>query len=134
MKIRTVGELTIGVLYAIGAVTQALFVLRDSSEYYVEMAGQAWIAPAATFVEELLVPNSFAITIMVVAFEVGLALSILTRGTAVRPALIAGGIFSIVGALTGNPAETVGYGVLAVMHFRLASRRRPLDPMGDQAY
>jgi hypothetical protein len=33
-------------------------------------------------------------------------------------------VFSIVGGLTGGPAETVGYVILAVIHFRLAARRR----------
>jgi hypothetical protein len=34
---------------------------------------------------------------------------------------VAGGVFSIVGALTGSPAETVGYGVLTGIHFWLAA-------------
>ncbi len=133
MKIRKAAELTIGVLYAIGAAHQAFFVLRNSTEFYVDMADQAWLAPAAAFVEEFLVPNSVAVTILVAAFEAILAVAILTRGSTVRPALIAGGVFSIVGALTSSPAETVGYGIFAAIHFWLASARQPADPGGDQA-
>ena len=133
MRIRKVAEITIGVLYALGAVHQTFFVLPNSTEFYVDMADQAWLAPAAAFVEELLVPNSVAVTILVAAFEAVLAVAILTRGSMVRPALIAGGVFSIVGALTGSPVETVGYGILAVIHFWLASARQPADRGGDQA-
>ena len=133
MKTRTVAEITVGVLYAMGAVHQAFFVLPNSTRFYVEMADQAWLAPAATFVEEFLVPNSVGVTILVAAFEATLAIAILTRGAMVRPALIAGGVFSIVGALTGSPAETVGYGALAGIHFWLASTHTPADPRADHA-
>jgi len=133
MKTRKVAEITIGVLYAIGAIHQAFFVLPDSTEFYVAMADQAWLAPAATFVEEFLVPNSVAVTILVAAFEATLAIAILLRGAMVRPALIAGGVFSIVGALTGSPAETVGYALLAGIHFWLASIHTSADPRTDHA-
>lgn len=131
LRIRKVAEITLGVLYAIGAVHQATFVLQDSTAFYVAMADQAWLAPAANFVEEFLVPNSVAVTILVAAFEATLAIAILSRGAMVRPALIAGGTFSIIGALTGSPAETVGYGLLAVVHFWLASARTSADPGSD---
>ena len=133
MRVRRVAELTIGVLYAAGAAHQALYVLPNSTEFYVDMANQAWLAPASRFIEEFLVPNSVAVTILVAAFEAVLAIAILTRGPMVRPALIAGGVFSIVGALTGSPAETVGYGILAAIHFWLAAARKPADPGTDQA-
>ena len=131
MRIRKAAEITLGVLYGIGAVHQALFVLQDSAAFYVAMADQSWLAPAATFVDEFLVPNSVAVTLLVAAFQATLAIAILSRGTMVRPALIAGGVFSIIGALTGSPAETVGYGLLAVAHFWLASARAPADSEAD---
>ena len=133
MRIRKIAEITLGVLYAIGAVHQATFVLQDSTAFYVAMADQAWLAPTATFVEDFLVPNSVAVTVLVAAFEAMLAIAILSRGAMVRSALIAGGVFSIVGALTGSPAETVGYGLLAVVHFWLASTRTSADPGADHA-
>ena len=120
---RKAAELTIGILYAIGAVHQAFFVLRRSEQFYVEMADQAWLPPAQAFIERFLVPNSAVVTVLVVIFEASLAVAILSRGTAVRPALIAGGVFSIVGALTGGPAETIGYSLLAALHFWLAAKR-----------
>ncbi len=119
--IRTVAEIIVGVLYAIGAGHQALFTLRNSQQFYSDMADQAWLRPAQLFVERVLVPNSVAVTVVVVVFQAALAFAILSRGAAVGPALVAGGVFSIVGALTGNPAETVGYLLLAALHFWLAA-------------
>ena len=68
-------------------------VLRNSTQFYVDMADQAWRAPAAKFIEEFLVPNSVAVTILVTAFEAILAAAILSRGPMVRRDLIAGGAF-----------------------------------------
>ena len=113
----------IGALYAMGAVHQALYVLPESREFYVSMAAQAWLRPAQVFIEEVLVPNSAVVTVLVAAFEATLAIAILSRGAGVRWALVAGGVFSIVGALTGSPAETIGYGALAAIHFWLAGAR-----------
>ena len=127
MKRRNITELVIGALYATGAVFQAFDTLRKSEEFYRVMADQAWLLPAELFVERALVPNSFAVTVLVVIFQASLAIAIFSRGAAVRPALMAGGVFSIVGALTGGPAETVGYAILALIHFRLASKRIPLS-------
>ena len=127
MKRRNIAELVIGALYATGAVFQAFDTLRKSEEFYRVMAEQSWLRPAELFIERALVPNSFAVTVLVVIFQAGLAIAIFSRGAAVRPALVAGGVFSIVGALTGGPAETVGYAILALIHFRLASKRAPLS-------
>ena len=127
MKRRNIAELVIGALYATGAVFQVFDTLRKSEEFYRVMAEQSWLRPAELFIERALVPNSFAVTVLVVIFQASLAIAIFSRGAAVRPALVAGGVFSIVGALTGGPAETVGYAVLALIHFRLASKRARLS-------
>ena len=57
MAIRTLAEIVIGVLYTIGAGRQALCVLRHSQEFYGDMAGRAWLRPAETFIEKVLVPT-----------------------------------------------------------------------------
>ena len=91
MKVRTAAELVIGVLYAIGAIHQGLFTLRHSQEFYGDMAERAWLRPAEVFIEKVLVPNSVAVTGLVVAFQAAVAIAILTRGPWVAPALVAGG-------------------------------------------
>lgn len=123
MTFRTIIEVVIGGLYAIGAIHQALWVLQHSQDFYGDMADRAWLGPAETFVEELLVPHSVTVTIFVVVLQASIAVGILSRGPWVGPALMAGGIFSIAGALTGSVAEFVGYSALAGIHFWLASTR-----------
>ena len=61
-------------------------------------------------------------TLAVGVLEASLAVAILSRGSAVRTALYVGGAFSVLGAVTGSPAETIGYGLLAALHFWLASQ------------
>jgi hypothetical protein len=119
--LRTVAEIVIGVLYAIGAGRQALYVVRHSHKFYSDMADRAWISPAKSFIDKVLLPNSVLITILVAVFQAAVAIAILTGGPWAGPALVAGGVFSIVGALTGSPTETVGFGILAAIHFWLAS-------------
>ena len=133
-RFRSIAELTIGVLYAIGAVHQLAFVLQDSDAFYEAMAAASWLSPAVTFIEQVLLPWSTVVTLAVGLLEAGLAIAILSRGRAVRPALYVGGAFSVLGALTGAPLETVGYGALAVLHFWLASQRsESLPPDFDDA-
>ena len=121
MAIRTVAEVVIGVFYALGAGAQALWILRHSEKFYRDMADRSWLRPAESFIENVLVPNSVTVTVLVAVFEAGAAIAILTRGPAVVPALVAGGVFSIIGGLTGSPGETVFYFALAAVHFWLAA-------------
>jgi hypothetical protein len=121
MRFRTVAEVVIGVLYALGTIHQGLFVLRSSEDFYVTMADRAWIEPAERFIQGFLIPNSLVVTILVVVFQGLLAVAILSRGPFVAPALVAGGVFSLIGAFTGSPAETIGYVGLAGIHFWLAA-------------
>ena len=121
---RSVAEIVIGILYAIGAANQAVFTLRESAEFYQAMADNAWLRPAEALIESFLVPNSVVITVLVIGFEALAAIAILSRTAAVGPALVAGGAFSIIGAFTGNPVETIGYVLLAIVHFGLAFARR----------
>ncbi len=118
---RTVIEVVIGVFYTLGAGSQALWILPRGQNWYEDMADRAWLPPAEVFIEKVLVPNSVTVTVLAAVFEAAVAIAILTRGAAVVPALIAGGVFSIVGALIGSPGETVFYGAVAVLHFWLAA-------------
>ncbi|MEA2001862.1 MAG: hypothetical protein U9N84_08270 [Actinomycetota bacterium] len=121
MAIRTIIEVVIGVFYALGAGAQALWILRHSEKFYRDMADRSWLPPAESFIENVLVPNSVTVTVLVAVFEAGAAIAILTRGAAVVPALVAGGVFSIIGGLAGSPGETVFYFALAAVHFWLAA-------------
>ena len=73
---RTVAAIVIGVLYAIGAGRQALYVTGHSQEFYSDMADRAWIPPAETFIEKVLLPNSVVITLLVAVFQAVIAIAI----------------------------------------------------------
>jgi hypothetical protein len=70
-----VTELVIGALYVTGAGFQAFDTLRKSEQFYRDMADQAWL-PAQRFVENVLVPNSLPVTVLVVIFQAALAVAI----------------------------------------------------------
>lgn len=120
MTLASVAEFTIGLLYAIGAVLQTAIVLRNSQKFYSDMANRAWFPVSKLLVRRVLLPNSAIVTILVILLETGLALAILTGGSSVGPALVVGGLFSILGGITGSPGETLGYWALAGVHFWLA--------------
>ena len=126
VSFRRTSETVIGVLYALGTLHQGVFVLRSSRDFYQTMADRAWIEPAGRFVDNFLIPNSAYVTVSVVAFQGALAVAILTRSRYVAPALLAGGVFSLMGAFTGAPGETVSYLLLAGLHFWLAATHESL--------
>jgi len=78
------------VFYAVGAGSQALWILPRGQKWYEDMADRAWLPPAEVFIEKVLVPNSVTVTVLAAIFEAAVAIAILTRGAAVVPALIAG--------------------------------------------
>lgn len=57
------------------------------------------------------------------AFQVAVAVSILTRGALVRLALVAGGAFAVLAAIASSPVGTVGNLPLAALQFWLAAAR-----------
>ena len=121
MTLASVIEIVIGVLYALGAVGQTALVLRNSKKFYSVMADRAWFPTSELLIRRVLLPNSVMVTILVILLEAGLAVAILTGGASVGPALVIGGLFSILGGITGSPGETIGYWALAGVHFWLAS-------------
>jgi len=123
-RVRSGLEVTIGLLFAIGAVSQLFSTLPNSEQFYQDMSDVAWLPSAQAFIDQWLIPNSRAVTMLVVVFEAGAAIGILSRRSMVRPALMAGGAFSVIGAITASPAETIGYGLLAAVLFWLAYERR----------
>lgn len=120
---RAAAEVAIGLLYAIGAVFNAVYTLRHSQEFFGEFAARAWFAPARWLTSRLIVPNSVPFTVMLILFQAAVAASILSRGGAVGPALVIGAGFAAVVALFSSPGGAVGNGVLAAVQFTLAAVR-----------
>jgi len=121
--LRTFGEIAIGVLFAIGAVFNTVYTLRNSDEFYGGFAEGAWLKPARWFVDDVVIPNATVFTVLLILFQIAVAVLILTRGDLVTAALVAGATFAVLAALASNLGGTVGNLSLAAIQIALALAR-----------
>ena len=121
--VRTAGEIGVGVLYAVGAIFNTAYTLRNGDEFYGSFAEGAWFRPARWFVNEVVLPNATIFTVLLIVFQVAVAVLILSRGDLVAAALVGGATFSVLAALASSPGGTVGNLVLAVIQIALALAR-----------
>lgn len=75
-----------------------------------------------------MLPNTIVFTILVIAFQITIAIMIFTRGDIVTVALLAGAGFALLAALASNPGGTIGNLVLAAIHLLLAFARAAYPP------
>jgi len=120
---RVVAEVAIGAVYAAGAVFNTVYTLRHTTEFYETFAGSAWLRPAASLIRTVIIPNGTLFTVLLITFQVTIAIAIFTRGDLVTAALLAGGVFSFVAAFFSSPGGTVGNLALAAIQFILAAAR-----------
>ncbi|MDH3293029.1 MAG: hypothetical protein OER95_01755 [Acidimicrobiia bacterium] len=120
---RSVLEILIGALYLVGAGFNVAYTLRHGDEFYLGFVNGAWLGPARRFTESMVVPNSRPFTVLLILFQLGVGFSILTRGGAVIPALVVGGVFAAVVALFSSPGGTIGNLALAIAQLVLAAAR-----------
>jgi len=118
--LRAAAEIAIGALYAAGAVFNAVYTLRHTTDFYGAFADGAWLRPAERIIRNVVIPNGTLFTVLLIAFQVTLAIVIFTRGDLVKAALIAGAAFSLVVAFFSSPAGIVGNAALAAIQFGLA--------------
>ncbi len=123
MMLRTVAEIAIGVLYAVGAVFNTVWTLRHSAEFYGDFADGAWLSPARWVIRNVVIPNGTLFTVLLIGFQAAVAIVILTRGELVEVALLAGGTFSLVVAFFTSPGGTAANLALAVVQYALAAAR-----------
>lgn len=120
---RVVTEIAIGAVYAAGAVFNTTYTLRHTSEFYKTFADRAWLRPAASLVRTVIIPNGTLFTVLLIAFQVTIAIAIFTRGDLVTAALLAGGAFAFVVAFFSSPGGTIANLMLATVQFGLATAR-----------
>lgn len=116
-------EILVGALYLVGAGFNTVYTLRHSEEFYTGFVEGAWLRPARRLTESVIVPNGVPFTVLLIAFQVAVGLSILTRGGAVTAALVVGGLFAAVVALFSSPGGAVGNLALAATQLALAAAR-----------
>ena len=121
--VRTIAEIAIGLLFAAGAVFNAVYTRSHSDEFYGSFADGAWLSPARTFINNVVLPNATVFTAVLIAFQVLVAIAILSRGDLVAAALYAGSAFAAVAALASSPGGTAGNLALATIQLALALSR-----------
>jgi len=87
--IRNLLEIGFGVLFIIGAVFNTFYTLRHGDEFFGGFTDNAILAPSGRLIRKVVIPNAKAFTILLIAFQVTVAICILSRGALVKPGLIA---------------------------------------------
>lgn len=121
--VRSVVEIGLGLLYAVGAVFHVVYTLRHSEELFGAFAEGAWLSPARLFIRQIVIPNGRLFTVLLIVFQATVAVAILSRGGPVRPALLVGGAFALAVAFFSSPGGTVGNLLLAGIQYALALSR-----------
>lgn len=120
---RTPAEISVGVIYGVGAVFNSVYTLSHGDEFYGSFADGAWLGPARWLVDNVVLSNTTVFTAALIVFQIAVAVTILTRSELVVAALIAGAAFSVLAALASSPGGTVGNLLLAALQAALAFSR-----------
>ena len=118
--LRTILEIGFGLVYLIGAVFNSVYTYRHGDEFYGSFAKSAWFRPARKIIKSLVIPNSKVFTILLITFQLIVALTILSRGSLVVYGLYAGAIFSFAAVFVSSFAGAAANLILAVIQFILA--------------
>jgi hypothetical protein len=92
---RSIGEIGFGVFFLIGAIFNLTYTLRHGKEFYGGFAANAWFGPYRTLIQKVVIPHATLFTILLIAFQIVVCLMLLTRGSLVKPGLVAGAMFSV---------------------------------------
>lgn len=120
---RDVAEIAIGVIFTIGAGFNAVYTFAHTDEFYGSFADGAWLTPGRWFVTHVVLPNGKAFTLLVIVFQMSVAVLVFTRGDLVSIALFAGTGFALLAALASSPGGTIGNLALAAIQLVLALAR-----------
>lgn len=121
--LRTVLEVGIGLVYLIGAIFNTLYTRTHGEEFYGSFARGAWFKPARGLIDRYVIPNSRPYTYLLIAFQLLVALAILSRGPYVVYGLYAGALFNLGAAVVSNVPGAIAGLVLAAIQFLLAYSR-----------
>lgn len=120
---RNLVEIGFGVLYLIGAIFNSLYTFRHGDEFYGGFADKAIFNPARILIRKVVIPHARLFTISLIAFQLIVALCILSRGPLVKPGLIAGAIFSFGVVFVSNTFGAIASLVMAIVQLYLAYTR-----------
>ena len=117
-NLRNIVEIGVGLLFLVGAIFNASYTLRHGEEFYESFAASAWFRPSQKLVRSVVIPRAKLFTILLIALQVSIAVTILSRGNLVQYGLIAGAVFSLAAALVSNvPGAVANLALAALMVF-----------------
>ena len=117
---RNVIEIGLGFLYLIGAIFNILYTLHHGDEFYGSFADKAILVPSRQFVRKVVIPRAKLFTGLLIAFQLLVAVSVLSRSILVGPGLIAGAVFCYIAALVSNTSGAVANLSMALVQMFLA--------------
>jgi uncharacterized membrane protein YphA (DoxX/SURF4 family) len=118
--LRNIIEVGFGVLYVMGAIFNSLYTLRHGDEFYGSFADKALLVSSTQLIREVIIPHARLFAILFIIFQVVVAVCILSRGTLVRPGLIAGAIFSLVVVFVSNTYGAIANLIMCIVQIYLA--------------
>jgi len=117
--LRNILEIGFGFLFMIGAVFNSLYTYKNGETFYGSLAENALLPPARQLVRKVVIPRNRFFTVLMVAFQLITAVSILSRGSLTKPGLIAGSIFAFGAAWVSNPGGMISNLVMTIVLFYL---------------
>ncbi len=117
--LRNILEIGFGLLYLIGAIFNFLYTLRHGDQFYGSFADKAMFALASQFIRKVVIPRARFFTVLLIAFQLLVAVSILSRGNLVAPGLIVGTIFCFGAVLVSNPSGAIANLTMALLQIFL---------------
>ena len=122
-NLKNIVEIGVGLLFLVGAIFNVSYTLRHGEEFYGSFAASAWFRPSRKLVRSVVIPRSKLFTILLVALQVSIAVTILSRGNLVQYGLIAGAVFSLAAVLVSNVPGAIANLALAALQVFLAFTR-----------
>ncbi len=118
--IRNLVEIGFGVLYFVGALFSSFYIWRHGEEFYGSFASGAILSPARQLIRRVVIPRARVFTVLLIVFQLTVALCILSRGALVRPGLIAGAVFAFAAVFASNAPGAIANLVMALVQSYLA--------------
>ena len=122
-NLKNIVEIGVGLLFLVGAIFNASYTFRHGEEFYGSFAASAWFRPSRKLVRSVVIPRSKLFTILLIALQVSIAVTILSRGNLVQYGLMAGAIFSLAAVLVSNVPGAIANLALAALQVFLAFTR-----------
>jgi hypothetical protein len=122
-NLKNIAEIGVGLLFMVGAIFNVSYTLRHGEEFYGSFATSAWFGPSRKLVRSIVIPQAKLFTILLVALQVSIAVTILSRGNLVQYGLIAGAVFSLAAVFVSNVPGAIANLALAALQVFLAFTR-----------